>query len=95
MSIKTFIEERGRIMKTFEELYKDAQEHKAEKYTDDMYRMLDNLSQRRYSTNKVLNIILNDKIEKQNLMYFFYKGLSLYLIISLSQHHLLLYPLHL
>ena len=51
-------------LQIIEELYKDAQEHKAEKYTDDMYRMLDNLSQRRYSTNKVLNIILNDKIEK-------------------------------
>ena len=32
-------------LQIIEELYKDAQEHKAEKYTDDMYRMLDNLSQ--------------------------------------------------
>lgn len=51
-------------LQIIEELYKDDERQKAEKYTDDIYRMLDNLAQRRYSSNKVLNIILNDKIEK-------------------------------
>lgn len=49
---------------TIEALYKDGDLNKAEGYRQDIYLMLENLAQRKYSTNKVLNIVLNDKIDK-------------------------------
>lgn len=51
-------------LQTIECLYKEKEVDKAKEYTKDMYLMLDKLYQKKYSENKVLNIILNDKFLK-------------------------------
>lgn len=51
-------------LNTIEELYKINEGDKAKTYTEDMYLMMDKLSQKYYTDNKVLNILLNDKVQK-------------------------------
>ncbi|MEG2194436.1 MAG: GHKL domain-containing protein [Terrisporobacter sp.] len=51
-------------LSTIEELYKINEIDKAKKYTDDIYLMMDRLAQKIYTSNRVLNIIINDKYEK-------------------------------
>lgn len=51
-------------LNTIEELYKINEVDKAKRYTEDMYLMMDRLSQKYYTDNKVLNILLNDKVQK-------------------------------
>lgn len=51
-------------LQTIEDLYKLHEDEKADKYTKDLYNMFDRLSQKYYTSNKVLNIILNDKMQK-------------------------------
>ncbi|WP_392486540.1 sensor histidine kinase [Haloimpatiens sp. FM7315] len=51
-------------MQTIEGLYKINEYEKAKKYRDDMYVIFESLGQKYYSRNRVLNIILNDKIQK-------------------------------
>ncbi len=50
-------------LQTIESLYKDKEEIVAASYTEDLYKIFNKLEQRYYTYNKVLNIILNDKIE--------------------------------
>lgn len=50
-------------LQTIESLYKDKEETVAASYTEDLYKIFNKLEQRYYTYNKVLNIILNDKIE--------------------------------
>ena len=51
-------------LNTIEELYKANDIESAKKYTDDIHQMLNGLNQKYYASNKVLNIILNDKFEQ-------------------------------
>ncbi|WP_338630294.1 sensor histidine kinase [Clostridium baratii] len=51
-------------LNTIEELYKINEGDKAKRYTEYMYLMMDRLSQKYYTDNKVLNILLNDKVQK-------------------------------
>lgn len=51
-------------LNTIEELYKINEGEKAKTYTEDMYLMMERLSQKYYTDNKVLNILLNDKVQK-------------------------------
>jgi sensor histidine kinase YesM len=51
-------------LQTIEDLYKLQENEKAQKYTDDMYKMFDKLVHKYYTSNKVLNIIINDKIQR-------------------------------
>lgn len=55
-------------LQIIEDLYGMEEKEKAEKYTKDMYTMLENFSQKYYTSNKVLNVILNDKIQKAENM---------------------------
>lgn len=48
---------------TIEELYKINDTNSAKEYTNDIHKMLNELNQRYYTSNKVLNIILNDKFD--------------------------------
>lgn len=49
---------------SIERLYETNNNKKAREYTEDMYKMFDELGQKIYTTNKVLNIIINDKVER-------------------------------
>lgn len=51
-------------MQTIEELYEQRENEKAKNYTEDMYKMFDKFVQKYYTSNKVLNIIINDKLSK-------------------------------
>lgn len=51
-------------MQTMEELYEQSENEKAKNYAEDMYKMFDKFVQKYYTSNKVLNIIVNDKISK-------------------------------
>ncbi|MDK2586477.1 GHKL domain-containing protein [Romboutsia sedimentorum] len=51
-------------LNTIEELYKCNDVENAKQYTDDIHSMLNELNQKYYSSNRVLNIILNDKFEQ-------------------------------
>ncbi len=51
-------------LQTIENLYKLNEHEKAEQYTKNMYNMFDRLGQKYYTSNKVLNIIINDKMQK-------------------------------
>ncbi len=46
-----------------QQFYKAEQNHELVTYTDDLHTMLNRLGQRYYTSNKMLNIILNDKVE--------------------------------
>ncbi len=49
-----------------EELSKESNNEKALSYTKGIHQMLNDLGQKYYSSNKVLNIILNDKVSRMN-----------------------------
>lgn len=51
-------------MQTIEDLYKMQENDKAHMYTEDMYKMFDEMVHKYYTTNKVLNLIINDKVER-------------------------------
>lgn len=51
-------------MQIIEELYEQRENEKAKNYTEDMYKMFDKFVQKYYTSNKVLNIIINDKFSK-------------------------------
>lgn len=51
-------------LQTIEELYKINEYEKAKKYTEDIYKIFDKFMQKYYTTNKVLNIIINDKVQR-------------------------------
>jgi two-component system, LytTR family, sensor histidine kinase AgrC len=51
-------------MQTIENLYNMNENEKAQQYTDDVYKLFDKFMQKHYTSNKVLNIIINDKIQR-------------------------------
>lgn len=51
-------------LQTIEDLYQLQENEKAREYTEDMYKMFDRLSQRHYTGNRVLNVIINDKVQR-------------------------------
>ncbi|WP_234117303.1 sensor histidine kinase [Clostridium hydrogenum] len=51
-------------MNAIEELYEQRETEKAKNYAEDMYKMFDKFVQKYYTSNKVLNIIINDKLSK-------------------------------
>jgi sensor histidine kinase YesM len=51
-------------LQTIEYLYKLQENEKAQTYTEDMYKMFDKLVHKYYTSNKVLNIIINDKLQR-------------------------------
>ena len=51
-------------LQTIENLYQLQENEKAQRYTEDMYKMFDKLVHKYYTSNKVLNIIINDKIQR-------------------------------
>lgn len=55
-------------LQTIENLYKLQENEKAHVYTEDLYKMFDKLAHKYYSSNKVLNIIINDKIQRAESM---------------------------
>lgn len=50
-------------LQSIEKLYEIKDAEKAKKYTNDIHLMLNELNQKYYTSNRVLNIILNDKIQ--------------------------------
>ncbi|OPJ60951.1 sensor histidine kinase [Clostridium oryzae] len=59
-------------LQTIEELYRQQDSEKAKQYAKDMDKMFDKFAQRSYTSNKVLNIILNDKIQKAEELHIFF-----------------------
>ncbi|KGM93086.1 hypothetical protein ADU90_07205 [Clostridium botulinum] len=51
-------------LQTIENLYSLNEYEDAQKYTEDMYELFDKFVQKYYTRNKVLNVIINDKVEK-------------------------------
>jgi sensor histidine kinase YesM len=51
-------------LQTIENLYQLQENEKAREYTEDMYKMFDRFSQRHYTGNRVLNVIINDKVQR-------------------------------
>lgn len=51
-------------LQTIENLYKLQENEKAQRYTEDMYKMFDKFVHKYYTSNKVLNIIINDKMQR-------------------------------
>ncbi|WP_373600475.1 sensor histidine kinase [Paraclostridium bifermentans] len=51
-------------LNTIEELYKANNTKEAKEYTNDIHKMLNKLNQKYYTSNRVLNIILNDKFNE-------------------------------
>lgn len=51
-------------LQTIEDLYRLQENEKAREYTEDMYKMFDRLSQRHYTGSRVLNVIINDKVQR-------------------------------
>ncbi|MDU4860087.1 MAG: GHKL domain-containing protein [Terrisporobacter othiniensis] len=57
-------------LQSIERLYENKEEDLAKKYTNDIHLMLNELNQKYYTSNRILNIILNDKyqiIKKTNI----------------------------
>lgn len=50
-------------IQSIERLYENKEENLAKKYTDDVHVMLNELNQKYYTSNRILNIILNDKYQ--------------------------------
>lgn len=50
-------------LQSIERLYENMEEDLAKKYTNDIHLMLNELNQKYYTSNKILNIILNDKYQ--------------------------------
>ena len=55
-------------LQSIEQLYNLKENHTASEYTKDMYKMLEELGQKYYTNNKVLNIIIIDQIQKAELL---------------------------
>lgn len=55
-------------LQSIEQLYHLKENHTASEYTKDMYQMLEELGQKYYTSNKVLNIIVNDQIQKAEVL---------------------------
>lgn len=55
-------------LQAIEQLYNLKENNIASEYTKDMYEMLEELGQKYYTNNKVLNIILNDQVQKAELL---------------------------
>lgn len=51
-------------LQTIEDLYRTNEYEKGKEYTKDMYLLLEKFSQKKYTNNKVLNVIINDKFLK-------------------------------
>jgi sensor histidine kinase YesM len=51
-------------LQTIENLYQLQENEKAQRYTEDMYKMFDKFVHKYYTSNKVLNIIINDKMQR-------------------------------
>lgn len=50
-------------LQSIERLYENKEEDLAKKYTNDIHLMLNELNQKYYTSNRILNIILNDKYQ--------------------------------
>lgn len=55
-------------LQSIEQLYNLKENHIASEYAKDMYEMLEELGQKYYTSNKVLNIIVNDQVQKAELL---------------------------
>ncbi len=55
-------------LQAIERLYRQGDGEKAMAYTKDMHNILNSLGQRVYADNKVLNIIINDKVTKAEFL---------------------------
>ncbi|WP_243156006.1 ATP-binding protein [Clostridium sp. C2-6-12] len=55
-------------LQSIEQLYNLKENHIASEYAKDMYEMLEELGQKYYTNNKVLNIIVNDQAQKAELL---------------------------
>lgn len=53
-------------IQTIENLYKADQCEKGKSYTDDMCKLLESFSQKKYAEHRTLNLIINDKMIKAN-----------------------------
>lgn len=63
-SSRKIIHDMKNHLQTIEDLYKLQENEKAHMYTEDMYKMFDKLVHKYYTSNKVLNIVINDKIQR-------------------------------
>lgn len=63
-SSRTIIHDMKNHLQSIEQLYHLQENDMAFKYTKDMYQMLDELGQKYYTSNRVLNIIVNDKVQR-------------------------------
>ncbi|MDF2672337.1 MAG: hypothetical protein K0R09_602 [Clostridiales bacterium] len=63
-SSRKLIHDMKNHLQTIENLYQLQENEKAREYTEDMYKMFDKLNQRHYTRNRVLNIIINDKVQR-------------------------------
>lgn len=63
-SSRTIIHDMKNHLQSIEQLYNLQENDIANQYTTDMYQMLDELGQKYYTSNRVLNIIVNDKIQR-------------------------------
>lgn len=55
-------------LQAVEQLYHLQENEIASRYTKDMYQMLEELGQKYYTSNRVLNIIINDKVQMAELL---------------------------
>ncbi|MDF2586588.1 MAG: hypothetical protein K0S41_429 [Anaerocolumna sp.] len=53
-------------IQAIESLYKTSGDNEAKKYTSEIFHMIDELGYKKYISNKILNLILNDKIQLAN-----------------------------
>lgn len=63
-SSRQLIHDMRNHLQAMEALVQEGEDHAAKGYADDMYQMLGALGRVQYSGNKMLNIILNDKMEQ-------------------------------
>ena len=55
-------------LQAVEQLYHLQENEIASRYTKDMYQMLEELGQKYYTSNRVLNIIINDQVQRAELL---------------------------
>ena len=53
-------------IQAIESMYKIYGDNEAKKYTSEIFHMIDELGYKKYISNKILNLILNDKIQLAN-----------------------------
>lgn len=63
-SSRKIIHDMKNHLQTIEELYKFNQNEKAQQYSKNMYKLFDKFVQKYYTSNRVLNIIINDKAQR-------------------------------